>query len=364
MNTLDILAVSLSVALSASSAEVDNAFIDIEESIEEVIVENTVENLFDSEDIGFNISEDWVATPTIVDLDFSTDVDDVVAVRMATSLDKLGRIELIGMALCTTGYNSIEALHGLLSYDGYADLPLGTAALDEPDESPYWDILAQYSNGNINRENAVRFYRRLLTNSDLKVNIITTGYTTNIAELLKSQPDDISPLNGIELCKEKVNCFYITGGDFPTGFDNNFFFTYHARNSIAYVLENSESPIVFNIKQNGSPIKAGGMLQRRDTNRQDPVVKALDAFGTGDGRASWDVISVWVTGYPLSETNFELARINVSINTENGFNSYEEVEDGKFYIVRRLNDNYSWYANKMDVLTTYDTPFWIDSVEE
>ena len=53
----------------------------------------------------------------IIDLDFSTDVDDVCAVRMATSLDKMEKINLQGVMLCVTGENNVSAMYGLLSHE-------------------------------------------------------------------------------------------------------------------------------------------------------------------------------------------------------------------------------------------------------
>lgn len=290
----------------------------------------------------------------IVDLDFCEDVDDVMAVRVATTLDRAGQIELKGMMLCVTGENNVEALHGLLCYDGYASLPIGTSAAGDPCTSPYWDVLAEYHDpGSLHKEDAVTLYRKLLSDSKTRITIITTGYLGNIAALMKSGPDEISELSGMELLKEKCDAVYITGGAYPGGYDNNFFFTESARTSAAYVFSNAQIPLVFQTSNNGGPVLCGGLLQQTDRERRDPAAKALDAFGTSDGRAAWDPMTVWAAAYPPEETRFSVLKADILFNEETGFNAYEEKEDGAFFLLERSDDDPDWYREQLDLLTVY-----------
>ena len=167
---------------------------------------------------------DFDEKPFIVDLDFCSDVDDACAVRVATTLDKMGVVDLKAMMLCTTGENNIDALNGLLNYDGYSYLRIGLSALDIPETSPYWNTLAKYRAPKISTTPSVKLYRQILVDCKNPVTIVTTGYLTNIAELMKSKPDEISDKSGIELINENVKALYITGGSYPDGYDNNLFF--------------------------------------------------------------------------------------------------------------------------------------------
>lgn len=293
----------------------------------------------------------------IIDLDFCSDVDDVVAVRMGTALDKMGLIDLKAMGLCTNGTNNIKALHGLLSYDGYTDLPIGTSALGIEDTSPYWDILAEYSTGEINAHNSVKLYRQILENNNDKIIIITTGYLTNIAELLKSESDEISNKTGKELVRDKVEALYITGGAYPEGYDNNFFFKREAIDAIQYVIDNCDTTIYFNSSNNGGPVKAGGLLQELDVNRIDPVSKALDAFGTSDGRAAWDPMTVWLAVFNREDTHTFEERVNIEIDLTDGSNKFTVDENGQFIRIGRIDDNYKWYGQQIDEITLFGTPF-------
>ena len=76
--------------------------------------------------------------PMIIDLDFASDVDDACAVRVATSLHKLGRIDIKGIALCIEDLSIAGAMAGLLEYDGIQNPIIGTSALNIPSTSPYW----------------------------------------------------------------------------------------------------------------------------------------------------------------------------------------------------------------------------------
>lgn len=298
---------------------------------------------------------DHDTNPFIVDLDFCSDVDDAVAVRITTTLDKMGKIDLKAMMLCTTGENNIEALNGLLTYDGYGQINIGTSAISLSEESPYWDTLAQYKSEQINTENSVKLYRQILNDCANPVTIVTTGYLTNIAELLKSGPDDISDKNGKELVNSKVKALYITGGAYPEGYDNNFYFRKEAIDAAIYVNNNCDIPVYYISSNNGAPFKCGGLLQAIDIERVDPLSQALDAFGTLDGRAAWDPLSIYVAASSLEESRVVAEKVNLEIDTETGFNKFiTDIENGKHFRINRVDDNIIWYKTILDSLTVYD----------
>ena len=78
--------------------------------------------------------------------------------------------------------------------------------------------------GTDNAWNAVELYREVLSEQfDSRVVIITTGFMTNLAALIISEPGDFSALNGLELVNQKVKRWVSMGGGFPgTGGEFNF----------------------------------------------------------------------------------------------------------------------------------------------
>lgn len=65
-----------------------------------------------------------------------------------------------------------------------------------------------------------KLYRKLLvSHPDHSVKIISIGFVSSLVQLLESEPDEYSPLNGVELVAQKVHSLYVMGGKF--GEDGN-----------------------------------------------------------------------------------------------------------------------------------------------
>ncbi len=68
-------------------------------------------------------------------------------------------------------------------------------------------------------------YRRLLASQpDNSVSIVCTDFVTCLAQLLQSEGDEYSPLNGVELVRQKVKCIYLQGGVFGEAEEPDFNF--------------------------------------------------------------------------------------------------------------------------------------------
>lgn len=288
----------------------------------------------------------------ILDVDMCTDVDDACAVRIATALDDDGIIDLKGVAFSVTGPNNLDALRGFLLYENKPDVLIGRSAVANlPEESPYWDLMAEYSDGNVNAYEAIKMYRKILAESDTPVDIITTGYVTNIEYLLKSGADEYSALSGIELVKQKCGQLYIVGGTYPEGRCNNFFFAKAARIASDYVSKNWPYPILFFTNDVGGRLTCGAQLQVVDKEINDIVTRSLVAFGTQNGRHAWDPFGVWCAGYACGKINkLGFKRVNIAIDTETGRNKFTDADDGKHFVIYRLCDDDNYYNTMMDHL--------------
>ncbi len=286
----------------------------------------------------------------ILDVDMCTDVDDVCAVRIATAFDDEGIIDLQGVAFSVVGENNLEALRGFLLYEGKPDVLIGKSSADNiPDSSPYWELMQEYSDGEVNAYDAVKMYRKILAESDTPVDIVTTGYVTNLEMLLKSEQDEYSALTGIELVKAKCGQLYIVGGSYPEGRDNNFFFAEEARTAIDHVSRHWPYPILFFTNDVGGKLRCGAQLQALDKRKNDIVTRSLIAFGTETGRHAWDPFGVWAGGLALGEaTKLGTKRINVEINPETGYNKFTNAPNGQHFMVYRLSDDDNYYNSMMD----------------
>lgn len=289
----------------------------------------------------------------IIDVDMSTDVDDVCALSIACALDSLDVISLsaVGISVNSSDGTHIEALEGLLDSYNKKDVPIGTCTGEFIDTSPYWNTLSSYKIVNHDIMDAVSLYRKILNDSNDYVDIVTTGFLTNISALLQSEPDNISSLSGKELVKEKCGQLYITGGSMDNGYDNNFGFTEEAISSIKYVNDNWPLPICYLTNDSGSMV-VGDELQKVDIYRSDASTNALYAFGTDNGRAAWDPFAVYVCAYGSGKSgNIRYKRIN-TIFYKDGTFLFEDNKEGRHYRAYRSLDD-SNYEDRMESLLLF-----------
>ena len=287
----------------------------------------------------------------IVDLDMCTDVDDACAIRLATALDDDSIIDLQAVTLSVTGPNNLEATRGFLLYDGKPDVPIGRSVVDnEPHESPYWDIMAEYDDGKGEVYDAVKLYRKVLAEADSPVDIVTTGYVTNLEYLLKSEPDEYSPLDGTELVRQKCGQLYVVATTYPKGHCNNVHVTHAARKAADYINKNWPLPILFFTNEVGGRMICGRELQAIDKENKDVVTRSLLAFGTLDGRAAWDPFGVWAGALACGDaTKLGFRRGNLKIDVATGDNQWtDDEENGRHFTIYPLEKDWNYYNTEMD----------------
>ena len=298
-----------------------------------------------------NTYKDISANPVILDMDFSTDVDDAVAVRVATLLDKSGACTLKAVGLCTVDPlgkdRNINAMHTILAYDGYGNIPVGTPSKKDMEGSRYWDVIQ--SSSVVNTKDSVALYKEILSNCINPVTIITTGYLNNIQALLED-PEGYSLMSSN--CKKLV----ITGGAFPRGNDHNFDHTETAKASSEYVNKNCPCTIVYVPNDVGGDFYVGKVIQTNYPN--DPVAKALNAWGSDNiGRTAWDPISVFVGIVPEALGNFEYLDCRTYVS--GGNNEFDtSAPSGRTKVVRRLgNVDKSSYHQLIEGLLGADSKY-------
>lgn len=287
--------------------------------------------------------------PFILDMDFSTDVDDVMALRLANNLHKQGIIEIkaIGLSTSDEDLQNLKAVNGLLNYDGIYNIPLGYSHQYIEDSSPYWDVLDDYYDTYFCYD-SVSLYRYIISRSKKPVTICTTGFLNNIADLVKSEPDFISLLSGKELLEKNGTKIFITGGE-PNGWSNNLSFYPEAREATDYLIHNIEG-LYFIQSNTGGAYSCGTNLQT--DYKEDPVAKSLWAFNGCDvGRWAWDPTAVWIASLQdFDLCNMNIESIDVIYDKETGINQFIIDEDGFHYRIYRRHDNLDYYKNIIDQL--------------
>ena len=133
--------------------------------------------------------------------------------------------------------------------------------------------------------------------------LVTLGFLTNIAGLLSSPADSVSPLTGTELVAAKVSSVYVMGGRYPESVlfsEFNFncgdglISVAECEGSAKAAVENMPSNVkmIFSGFEVGNKVMSGGALTScgEETN---PCRRAyIDYCGNGVNRPSWDPLTL------------------------------------------------------------------------
>lgn len=153
----------------------------------------------------------------IFDTDMGNDIDDALALAVIHALQSRGECELL--AVTSSKENPYAALYCdvVNSFYGRGEIPLGRVSNGKtPKDGSYVRKIVEFSeNGKPVFERhyqraeeipeAVSLLRKTLASQDdHSVVLVVVGFSTNIARLLQTPGDEISPLTGQELVAQKV----------------------------------------------------------------------------------------------------------------------------------------------------------------
>lgn len=242
--------------------------------------------------------------PVIFDSDMGPDYDDVGAIALLHSFADSGKIKILA-TMASTQYECVACVMDVFNtYFGRPSLPIGIPkghALTLKDWQHWTDTLvAKYPHkikSNAGASDAVALYRKTLsTQPDHSVTIITTGFLTNLSDLLQSSPDNYSKLDGRLLVKQKVKQLVCMAGRFPSGKEFN---VDQDAKSSQNVFSHWPSFILLSGFEIGQKIKTGLPLIRNTSIQNSPVKDVFSicipkAPEDSAGRMSWDETAVFV----------------------------------------------------------------------
>ncbi|MDB5118856.1 MAG: nucleoside hydrolase [Sphingobacteriales bacterium] len=283
----------------------------------------------------------------IFDTDIGPDYDDVGAIAMLHAFADNNECKI----LATVASNQHKRIGALLSlfntYFNRPDVPVGVVRgkAVNLEAVQKWDsiIVDKYPHSikmNDEAEDAVTLYRRILSKQpDKSVTIVTVGFLTNMANLLKSQPDDYSPLNGKDLIAKKVKHLVSMAGRF-----NNEMSTFKEFNverdaaASKNVFDNWNTPIIFTGWEIGSKVFTGIPLIKSDISNS-PVKEVFEISIPKDpadknGRMSWDetAVLIAVRGYDTYYLGIK-GRI---ISNEDGSHGWDPKGKGHVYVKEKM----------------------------
>jgi pyrimidine-specific ribonucleoside hydrolase len=277
----------------------------------------------------------------IFDSDMGPDYDDVGAITMLHNFADEGSANILA-TIASTKYDGVAEVFDVFNtYFNRPGIPVGipTGKASTLRDNQHWSdtVKTKYPHSlknNKDAEDALKLYRRILAaQPDTSVTIITVGFLTNIANLLKSAADSASSLNGKDLVKKKVKKMVSMAGRFPEGSEFNV--NIDAASS-RYAFENFQRPVIFSGFEIGKDIKTGIPLISDSTIQNSPVkdvfrisipMNAEDSAG----RMSWDETAVLV-GVKGHEPYYTLNSGRIVVD-EKGSNKWDSTGQGHFYLV-------------------------------
>lgn len=235
----------------------------------------------------------------IFDTDVGGDIDDAGALAVLHALADRGKIEILAMGVVIGHEAAVPFVHAVNSWYGRPGIPIGTIKGKAPYARDEYmlPVIGEFPY-TLNRKEApdvVQLYRKVLAEQpDKSVTLITVGPATNIYNLLRSGPDKVSPLTGVELMRRKIK-FYAAGGNGNSGLPSgkcgfNYYMDLESANGELSLLP-AEFPTVF-AGGSGPKLRIGSVFNQVRTSHI--IRKSYEAYfnGSAKDRQTWDQLRV------------------------------------------------------------------------
>ena len=282
----------------------------------------------------------------ILGTDWHTDCDDAVAIRILAWAHTHRVVDLLGVSIDSATEYSVSSLRAFLQCEGIGEVPVAIDhnAYDYEGPARYQPRLAAMETApfqNDGCEESLHLYRRLLAGADEKVDIIEIGFCQVLADLLKSEPDEYSPLCGLELVRQKVGRLWIMGGDWSREPGKEFNFSYKPKARVAAheVLALCPVEVILLGFEAGADVICGGILGA--LSPRDVLYQAMCDWGAENGRSSWDPLTVYMACVgDVQKCGYRLVRGTASVDAQTGENFFDHDPNGKHrYVVKTLADS-------------------------
>jgi inosine-uridine nucleoside N-ribohydrolase len=237
----------------------------------------------------------------IFDTDMSLDVDDVGALALLHALANRGecRILAVGISESARAYDGLWAAplaDAINTWYGRPGIPVGVFRgphQEMGEKGRYAEKTAKAFPHRLQSgaaaPSAFKLYRRILAGRpDGSVVMISVGFLTNLDALLESGPDELSPLDGVELVRKKVKHWACMGGRYPSSGEGSEFNLATYPEATAYVLGHWPTPATFSGGELGEKILTGARLMKKYEPARSPVARAYREYTGGKDRMSWD----------------------------------------------------------------------------
>lgn len=246
----------------------------------------------------------------ILDTDIGSSTDDLFTMEMAYRYEDEGRCKLLGIVVDREGEDYAALADVMNTYFGHANVPIGlerngiktprvfidyrnlyklTTGKGEP---MFKQTVSDYST----LPDGWKLYRQLLASQpDHSVSICSLGFVSCLTQLLASEPDDLSPLSGVELVRQKVKCLYLMAGIFTSSEEPEYNFLQAPEFAKKFFeLWPRDVDAVFSPMEVGNEIEYKPETVISDISRTDihPIKQVYMNYNCDTGQKMWDPMTL------------------------------------------------------------------------
>ena len=246
----------------------------------------------------------------ILDTDIGSSTDDLFTMEMAYRYEDEGRCKLLGIVVDREGEDYAALADVMNTYFGHANVPIGlerngiktprvfidyrnlyklTTGKGEP---MFKQTVSDYST----LPDGWKLYRQLLVSQpDHSVSICSLGFVSCLTQLLASEPDDLSPLSGVELVRQKVKCLYLMAGIFTSSEEPEYNFLQAPEFAKKFFeLWPRDVDAVFSPMEVGNEIEYKPETVISDISRTDihPIKQVYMNYNCDTGQRMWDPMTL------------------------------------------------------------------------
>ena len=246
----------------------------------------------------------------ILDTDIGSSTDDLFSMEMLYDYQKQGKCKILGVVVDREGEDCAACADVMNTYFNNGNLPIGLVrnGIENPSVWINYKALPTYENGDGSQmfartlsdystlPDGWELYRRLLASQpDHSVSIVSLGFVTCLAQLLESEPDQYSPLTGVELVRQKVKCLYLMGGVFGSAVEPDYNFGQGIEFAKTFFhLWPTDVDIIFSPGEVGDAIEYVPEQVIADISWTDvhPIKQVYMTCNCNTGQKMWDLMAI------------------------------------------------------------------------
>jgi len=272
------------------------------------------------------------------------DIDDALALGVIHALQSRGECELLAVTLSKDNAHSAPFVDLVDTFYGRGDIPIGVVRNGKtPEDSKYTRPVVEardegkprYPHDLVSGKSApeaVNLLRRVLAaQPDHSVVVVVVGFSTNLAGLLESGPDEHSPLRGVDLVALKCRLLSSMAGIFNKGEKHKEYNVVVDIPAAKKVFTDWPTPIVVSGFEVGRAVTYPAVSIERDFAyvRHHPLAEGYRLYMKMPyDRPTWDLTSVLYAVRP-DRGYFGLSEAGTISIDDQGYSSHAPAAAGK-----------------------------------